>query len=64
MKDVTRLSPTNLFVLRLWQEPLDEQRSEWRGEIKNVSSGEVRYFRTWEEIASLVPEMLYRDVGP
>ena len=64
MKDVSRLSPTNLFVLRLWQEPLDEQRSEWRGEIKNVSSGEVRYFRTWEEIASLVPEMLYRDVGP
>ncbi len=64
MKDASRLPLTSLFVLRLWQEPLDEQRSEWRGEIKNISSGEVRYFRRWEEIATLVPEMLYRDIGP
>ncbi len=58
MKEISRTPPTVLFTLRLWQEPLDDTRSEWRGEIKNLSTDEVRYFRTWEEIAFLVPKML------
>lgn len=61
MKNVSRSPPTNLFTLRLWQEPLDNDRSEWRGEVKHLFTGEVRYFRRWEEISTLVPEMLLRD---
>ena len=58
MKDNSRSPPTVLFTLRFWQEPLDAQRSEWRGEVKNLSTGEARYFRRWEEIAALVQRML------
>ena len=35
----------HLFTLRVWLEPLDQAASEWRGEVKNTSTGEVRYFR-------------------
>lgn len=58
MQEISRSPPTVLFTLRLWQEPLDETRSEWRGEVKNLSTGESRYFRHWEEIAVLVPKMI------
>ncbi len=58
MPETSRSPPTVLFTLRLWREPLDEKRSEWRGEVKNLSTGEARYFRRWEEIAALVQRML------
>ena len=60
MQDPSRSPSTNLFTLRLWQEPLGDDRCEWRGEVKHLLTGEVRYFRRWEEIATLVPEMLLR----
>ncbi len=59
MQEISRSPPTVLFTLRFWQETLDDTRSEWRGEVKNLSTAEVRYFRTWEEMAVLVPKMLY-----
>ena len=55
-------TPTTLFTLRLWQEPLGNGQSEWRGEIKNLTTGEVRYFRRWEEIAGLVVAMLVENL--
>lgn len=51
--------PTVLITLRLWAEPLDNHHHEWRGEIKNVATGEVRYFRRWEDLPHLVPSMLH-----
>jgi hypothetical protein len=36
----------HLFTLRLWQERMDTDLFEWRGEVKNVRTGEVRYFRS------------------
>ena len=59
MQEISRSLPTVLFTLRFWQETLDDTRSEWRGEVKNLSTAEVRYFRTWEEMAVLVPKMLH-----
>jgi len=47
-----------IFTIRLWQEALSADLVEWRGEIKNVSSGEVRYFRNWSTLALLLPRML------
>jgi hypothetical protein len=58
MKGVSHSSPTIIFTLRLWNEPLGNGQSEWRGEIKNLSTGEVRYFRMGEEITVLVFGML------
>jgi len=56
--EVSRLPPTVLFTLRIWHEPLGDALSEWRGEIKNLSTEEIRYFRMWEEITVLIPQML------
>jgi len=61
MKDAPRSPLTNLFTLRLWLEPLGDDRYEWRGEVKHLFTGEIRYFRRWEEIATLVSEMLLRE---
>ena len=58
MQEASRSPPTVLFTLRLWQEPLDESRTEWRGEIKNLASGEARYFRRWDEIPILISRMV------
>ena len=49
---------TIIFTLRLWQESLGQGRCEWRGEVKNLQTGEARYFRRWQEIAALVPAMV------
>jgi hypothetical protein len=47
-----------IFTIRLWQETLDADHIEWRGEVKNILSGEVRYFRDWTTLAILLPRML------
>ena len=58
MTQVSRSPPTAILTLRLWREPLGNDRSEWRGEIKHLTTGETRYFRRWEEIVELLPAML------
>jgi hypothetical protein len=45
----------HLLTLRLWREWLDNEQFEWRGELKNTSTGEIRYFR---DSASLYRAML------
>jgi hypothetical protein len=47
-----------LFTLRLWQEVLDSEEWEWRGEVKNTSTGELRYFREWHALVHLLPTLL------
>ena len=58
MQEISRSPPTVLFTLRLWRESLSHNRGEWRGELKNLSTEEVRYFRTWEEVSTLLSRML------
>ncbi len=47
-----------LYTLRLWPEVLDAEHWEWRGELKDLNTGEVRYFRRWSEVVELLGEML------
>jgi hypothetical protein len=56
---VTR--PPPLFTIRLWHETGANGQVEWRGEVKNIISGEVRYFRDWITLALLLPRMLGDD---
>jgi hypothetical protein len=39
---------SHIFVLRTWIEEIDESAFEWRAMVRNVQSGETRYFRSWE----------------
>jgi hypothetical protein len=47
-----------LFTVRLWQEEVGVEQREWRGKVQLLSSGEVRYFRSWEALAPLLLAML------
>ena len=38
---------SHLFTVRLWLEPLGEGKSEWRGKVQHVPSGEAQYVRDW-----------------
>ena len=58
MPDTVQPRSPPIFTIRLWQEELDADHVEWRGEVKNIVSGEVRYFRDWETLALLLPRML------
>jgi hypothetical protein len=46
---------SHLFTIRVWEEEIRTDQSEWRGKIQLFTNGEVRYFRDW---ASLVPILL------
>ena len=46
------------FVVRIWREDLGNGRSEWRGQVQNVLSHQVRYFRDWPTLTTCFLEML------
>ena len=50
-------SQTHLFLLRIWIEDLSDGKTEWRGQVKHVLSGEVRYFRDWATLADHLQAM-------
>lgn len=49
---------SHLFTVRVWREDLGEGRSEWRGKVQHVLSGEARYFRDWATLIAAFEEML------
>jgi hypothetical protein len=54
---------THLFTVRVWLEELGAGQTEWRGEVRDVVSGEVRYFRDWPTLVALVQAMLPKKGG-
>jgi hypothetical protein len=56
-------SHSHLFTLRVWREDLGHSQSEWRGEVHDVVSGEIRYFREWPTLAAIVQAMLAEQEG-
>jgi hypothetical protein len=58
-----QLPRSHLFTVRMWEEEVSSGQSEWRGKVQLVSSGDVRYFRHWSALASLLITML-SEVGP
>ena len=49
---------TYLFMVRVWLEDLGDGKTEWRGQVKHVMSGEVRYFRDWTTLVKQLKTML------
>jgi hypothetical protein len=47
-----------LFTVRMWREDLGAGQREWRGELHDVVSGEVRYFRDWPTLIALLQALL------
>jgi hypothetical protein len=43
---------SHLFTMRMWQEEVGHDQTEWRGKVHLITNGNVRSFRAWE---GLVP---------
>ncbi len=50
-----------LYTLRLWPEVLNQAHWEWRGELKDLNTGEVRYFRRWSEVVECWEMLMERE---
>jgi hypothetical protein len=51
-------SPSHLFTVRVWLEPLGQDQTEWRGKIEQVLTGEWHYFRDWPTLIAFLETML------
>lgn len=49
---------SHLFTVRVWEEEIEVDATEWRGKVQLLPSGEVRYFREWEGLVPLLRAML------
>lgn len=47
-----------LFAIRVWEEEIRAEQTEWRGKVQLFTTGEVRYFRTWAQLQPLLLTML------
>lgn len=60
---------SHMFTVRLWCEALGNGQSEWRGEVRDVATGQQRFFREWDGMvgffkvacAAFEPETLVSD---
>lgn len=58
MNEPSQHSRSHLFTVCVWQEDLGEGQTEWRGQVRLVTSGDVRYFREWSALVPLLVTML------
>lgn len=56
--DQSSPSPSHLFVIRIWAQEIEDGRTEWRGRVQYVPTGEVHYFREWPAMLAIVQRML------
>jgi hypothetical protein len=55
--------PSQLLTVRPWQEDLGDGRTEWRGQLQHVLSGETHYFRERLTLIALLQAMLPAETG-
>jgi hypothetical protein len=46
------------FIVRIWLEPreISNLPAEWKGMIQHVSSGQQRYFNTFEQLVAFIAQ--------
>jgi hypothetical protein len=44
--------------VRVWQEEVGHDQTEWRGKVQLITDGNVCYFRGWEALVPLLLSML------
>ena len=49
---------SHLFTLRLWKEMLGEGKSEWRGRVQALASGETAFFRDWPGLVTTLTRLI------
>ncbi len=51
-------SRSHLFTVRVWEEKIGADQTEWRGKVQLFPSGDIRYFREWTALVPLLLTML------
>lgn len=51
------------FLLRLWQEPLEADKLEWRGRVQEIASGESAFFRDWPGLIAALTRLAAMPAG-
>jgi len=49
--------------VRVWEEAIGASETEWRGKVQLTTTGDVRYFRQWETLATLLAAMLLESTS-
>lgn len=49
---------SHLFTVRIWEEAIGANQTEWRGKVQLLTNGEVRYFREWVALVPLFATLL------
>ncbi len=60
--DLQFRSRSRSFILRVWHEELGVDCQEWRGQLRDVTTGEVHYFHGWPGLMTCLRNMLGDDV--
>lgn len=47
-----------LFTVRIWEEQVGTGKTELRGKVQLLTTGETRYFREWTRLVPLLLTML------
>jgi hypothetical protein len=55
---------SEFFTVRFWQEDLGQGVTEWRGQLRHVSTGETHYFRDWQTFLTLLLTQLAEPKPP
>ena len=45
---------SQIYLVRTWTEARSEDSVELRGMVRDLHSGETRYFRTWDDLVAFV----------
>jgi hypothetical protein len=67
MEKVNTRPHSHLFTIRVWEEEVDSGQAEWRGRVQLMTTGETRYFRSWDTLLTFLPAMLAeatKDTSP
>ncbi len=54
---------SQVYIVRTWTEEWDADLVEIRGMVRNVHSGETRYFRTWKDLLQFVADDALEQQG-
>ena len=57
---------SRIFIVRLWTEEREANTPILRGMVRNVTSGETRYFRAWHDFVAFLDKerQVQEEQGP
>lgn len=56
-------SKARLFTLRVWVVKQEEAVFEWRARLQDTQSGDVSYFRDWQDLSTSIEKIIRNQNG-